>query len=162
MGERGVSLDYNASVPMEVKSTISVGPLAPLSVAKDRDFIPSKEKLADMAGNPIKPVRSLSMTDVVQDGADFQTSQATAEHAARRKELIKKLAQELWDSQAVYRKEYAKAKEVVEALTATQLEDPDKEQRKALAIVAKRPPLTKEEAVAKAKARVLMGTNRRA
>lgn len=151
-------LNELAGVPMETKSAIEVKQLGSLKVAKVDDFKPSKAKRDEMAGNKIAdPPRSNTMTEVIQDGADFMSAEKTAEHVSRRTSLIKQVANEIWEQQEEFRKQYAEAKEIVDKMTPAELESPSGKQRRAMTIVEKRAPLSKDEVIAKAKRRVMTG-----
>lgn len=149
------SLDYEASVPLEDRTHVSVTPIpADNAPPPFRDYIPSKNKSAE----EVIVKKSSDPAAIIVQGADYVPGDAAAIQRSSQDEQCKAIAKEMYESEKSYRNAYRKAEEIVKAAPPEKLENPgdDKELLRAIQIVRnKRKPLTAEDCIRQARARLV-------
>ena len=161
-------LDYSAQVPMDEAAPITVKYTE--FVKEFEDYIPPpgvlesqkeegvrhKQRVAAM--NNFSTIDEPHLPVVKGQGGhliemDFMGAEEYRDHKAQTDKAIRDLAKQLYDAEQEYREEYRKAKELVAETSKEELENPTtKELRFALKLLSKAPPITKREAVERAKA----------
>lgn len=163
------SLDYDASVPMDeaapitvkhvelVKSFEDYTPPPGLLESKEMKEEGERHKQRVAAMNNFSTLDEPHLPVVKGQGGhliemDFMGSEEYKSHKAQADKAIRDLAKQLYDSEEEYRDEWRKAKELVDSTPKKELENPtSKELRFALKLLDRTPPITKREAVERAK-----------
>lgn len=139
----------DAEVPgIDIKAPISVKDTSPL-IPPINDYTPNKAKLAETA-RPVKTIKGPT-GDVNYFGSDYAPAAVAEKIRSSQNERVKVLAQQIWDEDKDYREKYNAARLLYESPTATE-KDSDKWKAAEQVILTKRPPLSKADAMARAKA----------
>jgi len=146
-----ITLDYNASVPMDQSAHLHVNEPAPPDLPVFVDYVPSVGKIKNMAKSAKRTADS--PVDVAINGSDYVPSSVVEEVKKKRKEIIKNYAKKIFDDDEKRRKAWDDAKQIVMKMTETEKQTPSKAQNEALKLLSggTRPPITIEQAVARAR-----------
>lgn len=147
-----ITLDYGASVPeTDGKPILRVNEPPPPDLPQFVDYVPSAGKIKNMA-QFVKKAPS-GPPDIAISGSDYVPSSIVEEVKKKRKEIIKNYAKKLYDEDKKRRDAWEAAQQIVTKMTVADKNMPTKEQEAAIKLLSSgtRPPLTVEQAVARAR-----------
>lgn len=150
-------LNYDASVPgiddggKSAPFVVKVDPNKPPGL-RFKDFVP-KEAQAP----PTKPTDVIARKQaqqyrrpVARYGDDYISGNDSAARRKNEKSKIMELAKEIYAANAKHRKVFQQAEKMVSSASKSDLQNPDAELQRALKIVKRHKPMTKEDAVSQA------------
>lgn len=151
MPDLSLNLNYDAMTPINEKAAVSI------SVDPDRppglrltDYKPSARKAAEMAAREAAPVESQPHREgvIVEQNATFVPRKVMDKRLSKRKAEVLKIAKRIYAEKKPQRMEYQRALQIFRNMTKNEREEPaNKNQRRALKIIERGDPMSKEKAI---------------